>query len=103
MPYYCQSCGALVTVHDPIPRDAECDSCRCDLRCCKNCRHYDTAYNNSCRETEADPVVDKDRRNFCEFFAFNPAPFVAAKPSNRAANARARLDALFKKKPDAAS
>jgi hypothetical protein len=103
MPYHCQSCGALVTVHDPIPRDSECESCRHDLRCCKNCRHYDTAFNNSCRETEADPVVDKDRRNFCEFFAFNPAPFAAAKRSDRAADARAKLDALFKKKPGASS
>ena len=103
MPYQCQSCGAVVTVHDPIPRDSECESCRHDLRCCKNCRHYDTAFNNSCRETEADPVVDKDRRNFCEFFAFNPAPFAAAKQSNRAADARAKLDALFKKKPDGSS
>ena len=103
MPYHCQSCGALVTVHDPIPRDSECESCRHDLRCCKNCRHFDTTFNNSCRETEADPVVDKDRRNFCEFFAFNPAPFAAVKQSNRAADARAKLDALFKKKPGASS
>lgn len=103
MPYHCQSCGALVTVHDPIPRDSECESCRHDLRCCKNCRHYDTAFNNSCRETEADPVVDKDRRNFCEFFAFNSAPFAAAKQGSRVADARAKLDALFKKKPDGSS
>jgi len=100
-PYQCQSCGAPVTFAEPIPRDSECESCRHDLRCCKNCRHYDTRYNNSCRETEAEPVEDKDRRNFCEFFSFNPAPFAASKQSTRAADARAKLDALFRKKPPA--
>lgn len=100
-PYQCQSCGASVTLAEPIPRDSECESCHHDLRCCKNCRHYDTRYNNSCRETEAEPVEDKNRRNFCEFFSFNPTPFAGAKQSNRAADARAKLDALFKKKPSA--
>ena len=101
--YQCQSCGAPVTVGEPIPRDSECESCRHDLRCCRNCRHYDTRYNNSCRETEADPVEDKERRNFCEYFAFNPAPFAGAgrtSAQTRAADARAKLDALFKKKAD---
>jgi hypothetical protein len=103
--FQCQRCGAPVTIAPPIPRDAECGSCRNDLRCCRNCRHYDTSYNNACRETEAEPVADKERRNFCEFFEFNPVPFGgragSAATRTRADEARARLDALFKKKPDA--
>jgi len=102
--YQCQSCGAPVMVSEPIPRDSECESCRHDLRSCRNCRHYDTRYNNACRETEAEPVEDKERRNFCEYFAFNPAPFAGgarAASGQRAADARARLEALFKKKPEA--
>ena len=92
----CHFCGAPVTVSEPIPRDSECESCRHDLRCCINCRHYDTRYNNSCRETEAELVEDKARRNFCEFFYFNREPFQAAgAPSRRASDARAKLDALF--------
>ena len=98
----CQFCGAPVTIGEPIPRDSECESCRHDLRCCRNCRHYDTRYNNSCRETMADPVEDKERRNFCEYFAFNPAPFVAATAQGKRADAaRAGLDALFKGGPPA--
>ena len=101
----CQFCGAAVTVSDPIPRDSSCESCQRDYRCCKQCRHYDTSRNNSCRETEAEPVADKERRNFCEFFDGNPAPFAggpgAPATRTRADEARARLDALFKKKPDA--
>jgi len=92
----CQFCGAPVTIAAPIPRESECESCRHDLRCCRNCRHYDPRYNNSCRETEADPVEDKARRNFCEYFEFNPAPFAAAAEGKRADAARARLDQLFK-------
>jgi hypothetical protein len=103
--FRCQRCGAPVTIAAPIPRDAECDTCRHDLRCCRNCRHYDTAYNNACRETEAEPVADKERRNFCEFFEFNPTPFAGrggqAPTRTRADEARAKLDALFKKRPDA--
>lgn len=83
-------------VADPIPRDAECESCHKDLRSCSNCKHYDLRYNNSCRETMADPVEDKERRNFCEYFVFNPAPFTAkAATSNRESEARSKLQGLF--------
>lgn len=103
--WQCQNCGAPVTIALPIPRDAECESCRHDLRCCRNCRHYDIRYNNACKETEAEPVADKERRNFCEFFEFNPVPFAGAAGKGdtrtRADDARAKLDALFKKKPGA--
>jgi hypothetical protein len=92
----CQFCGAPMNVGDPIPRDAECDACRRDLRCCRNCRFYDVRYNNSCRESSADPVEDKDRRNFCEYFSFSDAPYRSdAAATTREAGARAKLDALF--------
>ncbi len=53
----CRHCGTPVTLSEPLPRDAECSGCGKDLRACVQCRHYDTAYNNSCRETMADPVT----------------------------------------------
>jgi hypothetical protein len=90
----CHQCGAAVSVDEPLARDAECGSCGGDLRCCMNCRHYDTHFNNSCRETEADPVVDKNRRNFCEFFSFTREPFVKA-GSGREVEARKKLERLF--------
>ena len=90
----CHQCGAEVRVDEPLARDAECGSCGGDLRCCLNCRHYDPAYNNSCRETEAEPVVDKNRRNFCEFVSFTRDPFVKS-GSVREAEARAKLAGLF--------
>ena len=120
----CQSCGAPITIGEPIPRDGECESCRRDLRCCRNCRHWDPRYHNECTETMADPVEDKARRNFCEYFYFNRAPYAApagdkgreaeareklgklfgeSGPSRPKPDARARLDALFKKEKPGSS
>ena len=88
----CRHCGSPVSSPEPIPRDSECRSCGRDLRACRNCRHYDPSRSNSCRETEADPVADKLRRNFCEFFEFDRTPYAAQRSSG---DARAKLDALF--------
>ncbi len=98
----CQNCGTRVPLDEPIPRDAECGSCHRDLRCCRNCRHWDPRAANECRETEAEPVPDKTRRNFCEFFYFSRELFRGgAATMDRAAEVRAKLEALFKKKPEA--
>jgi hypothetical protein len=95
-PFFCRSCGAALPYDEPVPRDAECPSCGQDARCCLNCRHYDPRLNNSCRETEADPVAEKNRRNFCEFFSFHREPLAAkAVGSSREADARRKLDQLF--------
>jgi hypothetical protein len=116
----CQFCGAAVTLAAPIPRESSCENCRRDYHSCRQCRHYDPSRHNACRETQADMVEDKERRNFCEFFDFNPAPirpgadksratdarakleglFGGTAPKPSTADARAKLDALFKKEPD---
>ena len=96
----CHFCGAPVAIGEPIPRDGECESCGHDLRCCRNCRHWDPRYNNECAETMADPVEDKTRRNFCEYFYFDRAPFAAAAPTQaHESEARAKLAGLFKGAP----
>ena len=92
----CRHCGTPVPLDEPLPRDLVCEGCNRDLRACVHCRHYDLHYNNSCRETMADPVVEKDRRNFCEYFSFSRTPFAGKAPTrDRAAEARSKLDALF--------
>ena len=92
----CQACGTAVPYDEPIPRDSECEGCHRDLRCCMNCRHHDPSRNNACRETEAELVEDKTRRNFCEFFSFNRRSFVAGQGVNpREAQARAELERPF--------
>ena len=92
----CQFCGSAVTLAEPIPRESSCEKCLHDYHSCRQCRHYDTSRRNSCRETEAEMVEDKERRNFCEFFEFNPKPFAGAgKQADRASQARAKLEGLF--------
>lgn len=96
-PLVCQACGTPVGLDEPIPRDAECGGCRRDLRCCMNCRHYDPRYHNACRETMADPVEDKARRNFCEYFSFSrePGRGGGGSSSSKEAEARAKLSRMF--------
>ena len=96
MAYQCQHCGAPVTLGEPIPRESSCETCGRDYHACRQCRHYDPALHNACRETEAEMVEDKERRNFCEFFSFNVVPFRAAsRDTSREAQARAKLAGLF--------
>jgi hypothetical protein len=90
----CRSCGAPLTIGEPIPRDAECGSCGSDLRSCVNCRHYDPRLHNACRETEAEQVEDRRRRNFCEYFEPSREPW-APGSGDAAQDARAKLDRLF--------
>ena len=93
----CQACGRPLNVSEPIPREAACEGCGRDLRCCKNCRHYDERYSNQCTETEAELVTEKARRNFCEYFYFSRAAFAGgAGARDRAAEARAKLEGLFR-------
>ena len=89
----CHGCGAAMRRGDPIPRDGSCDGCGRDLRCCRNCQHWDERASGECRETDADLVQDKWRRNFCEFFIWSQAPFVADASASRAVEARAKLGA----------
>src|SRR5574341_512566 len=97
----CHFCGAPVTIGEPIPRDSECESCRHDLRCCRNCRHWDPRYHNECMESMAEPVEDKTRRNFCEYFYFSRVPHAPAaggkarESEARESEARAKLEGLF--------
>lgn len=93
----CHLCGEPVPRDEPIPRESTCAKCGGDLRCCRNCRHWDPNYNNQCTEPMADREMDKLRRNFCEYFYYSRAPF-GSEPgagTNRATEARAKLEALF--------
>ncbi len=80
-----------------MPRNATCESCAADLRCCRTCRFYDPSAYNACTEPAADRVLEKDRANFCDFYApvgiATRAPVGSANPG-----ALAELERLFGKK-----
>ena len=46
----------------------ECPPCGGDLHICLNCEFYDRNAYRQCRETIKEPVQDKEKANFCDFF-----------------------------------
>jgi hypothetical protein len=91
----CFSCGTATKYEGPLGRREECPKCRADLHSCKNCQHYDAKAYNECREPSADVVREKDRANFCDFFAPGSGGASAGKSK---ADLLAAAEALFKKK-----
>jgi hypothetical protein len=92
----CFHCGRQIEIKERVGFRDTCRACDRPLHVCLNCEFYDPAYNNQCRETQAERVVDKDRANFCEYFSARTAD---ANPRlSKAGDVRAKLDDLFKKK-----
>ena len=92
----CWHCGREIDTRERVGFRAECPGCDRPLHVCRNCEFYDPTCHNECRETQAERVVDKDRANFCEYFA--PAGANRAASRGTGSPARSQLDALFKKK-----
>jgi hypothetical protein len=91
----CHACKKEISDELKVGRSDECPSCGADLRCCLNCRFYDRAVSKQCRETVTELVREKEKANYCEYFAYaenqNPAAETGATQSRKA------LDDLFKK------
>ena len=91
----CWNCGAsLDDIPRPISRHATCSRCFNELHCCRLCRHYDPKRSMQCFEDRADPPLQKENANFCDFFA----PTVGAyetKTTFKSDAARSELDSLF--------
>jgi hypothetical protein len=106
----CHRCGRTIDTLERVGFRDYCPSCDWALHVCLNCGFHAPQYHNECRETQAAPVVDKTRFNFCDYF--RPASPASAETAARAsaagpsvsrtpatpANTRAQLDALFRKK-----
>ena len=70
--------------------------CRADLRVCLNCAFYDPRVAQQCRERRAEPVLDKDVGNFCEYFDFARRQWVPkSETDKRADSAREQLRKLL--------
>ena len=95
---YCFKCSApWEGVGEPGSKDV-CPKCGADLRACLNCRFYDVSRSNQCFANVEDPVIYKDRSNFCEEFRFaeRQAP-PDGTAGNRADKAKNAFESLFKK------
>jgi hypothetical protein len=99
----CAVCGSDLEPCERIGRADVCARCGADLHACRQCRFYDAAVYNECREPQAERVVDKERANFCDFFA--PAGrggrrtgVPGAGRAGEPGSARTKLEDLFRKK-----
>jgi hypothetical protein len=108
----CQACGRTVEVRERVGFRDTCEGCGADLHVCLNCALHDPGAHNQCRETQADPVVEKDRANRCDWFQVPEVSRGARADSENAGaaagdakgkedEARAKLDGLFRKPGDA--
>ncbi len=91
----CFRCKKEVDADGTIGRRDTCPFCGADLHCCLNCRFYDLAAYNQCREPQAERVLEKDRSNFCDYFRFRESVHDA--PETGGGSAKEKLEALFKK------
>ena len=67
---HCHSCGTEWTIDGQPGRSDVCPGCNEDLRACLNCVFHDRGVAYQCRERRAEPVTEKNRSNFCEYFDF---------------------------------
>jgi hypothetical protein len=66
-----------------------------ELRVCLNCVRHDPRAAYECREPRAEPVLEKDRANFCEWFDFARRKFTPKATPDRTAEARDALKRLL--------
>lgn len=77
-----------------VYRSSTCPSCGKDVKVCLNCRFYEPGAHWDCRETIQEPVRDKDRANFCDYFALSDIRR-AKGGSKKGESARNDFDKLF--------
>lgn len=91
----CWNCGCSLTdTPRPISRHANCPQCFEDLHCCRLCVHFTPRLTGQCDDDRADPPIQKENANFCEFFRPLSGAYHDARGSRRD-SARQHLDALF--------
>jgi hypothetical protein len=91
----CWKCGASLADYSlPLRRLEVCRACGAELHVCRLCCYYDTSKAKHCQEPIAEEVRDKERANFCDYFAPRPGAY-ETRSRDEAAAARAALDGLF--------
>jgi hypothetical protein len=96
MTRHCHNCGEPWTLSGNPGRGETCMKCRADLRVCLNCQSYDYNVAHQCRDRRAEPVLEKEVGNFCEYFEFIRREWKPKTGVNsREAAAREQLKKLF--------
>jgi hypothetical protein len=92
---HCHNCGWEYTLPAVPGRTESCHQCGADLKVCLNCVHYDVRVAHQCKERRADPVMDKNMANFCEYFEFMRREWKEKAADQREQAARNNLKKLF--------
>jgi hypothetical protein len=85
----CYFCGTKLDDKLKVYRSSACVSCKKDLKICYNCRFYKKGAHMDCLESIAEPVRDKDRSNFCDYFRFKDS---TGESSSKGQDKRAKED-----------
>ena len=97
---HCWSCESDLGAVREIKREELCPGCQAWVHCCKNCRFWDDGA-RACDEPAAEWVHDRERANFCDFFAIaveeSSSSSGARGDDDRPAGGRDAFESLFKK------
>jgi hypothetical protein len=97
----CYYCGEAVPAGQKAGFSETCPSCGKDLHVCVTCLFYLPGAHRDCRETIDALVVDKEKRNFCEWFRsdprFNLKTAGRIEARIKVESAKSAFDSLFKK------
>ena len=94
-PIVCWRCGAAVKPEQrPIKRLEQCRRCQADLYVCRLCRSYNPRMLGYCDHDHAEPPLDRERANFCQYFTPRPDAWTPA-GNDAEQGARKELDSLF--------
>ena len=80
-----------------VGRSETCSSCGSDIRCCLNCQYYEKNSEWECRENISEPVKDKERSNYCDFFRLKKDGQAIGNNENSKNDLLKAAEALFKK------
>ena len=95
---HCYKCKTVWEGVTQPARTETCPKCNADLYVCLNCRFYDTGKPAQCMIYNIEPVLNKERANFCEEFQFAARPFLPLNNPDKALEAKQSFDSLFRKK-----
>lgn len=93
----CYSCGTPLKYGEKPGFNDVCPTCGADMHVCRMCRFFAPGVHWDCRETVDEQVLDKVKRNHCEFFmvddSFASRGLTGGPGKN--ADAKRRFNALF--------
>ena len=96
----CWNCGtSLDDIPRPISRHSNCSKCFEVLHCCRMCRHFEPEKRPYCSHDRAEPPVEKENANFCDYF--RPVNRFVPADVTKSDQAKSELDALFGDSPGA--